>query len=80
MKICENNKDIFYWSGKGEVDFVYGNKAVNVTSFININEREIEALLEFAKRHKNFELMVVSKNAGQKGKVKIMPIIDFLIE
>jgi len=55
------NKDVSYYLGDGEVDFVFEKKAVNVT-FVedDIPSREVDGLLNFIAKHKGFELFLLT--------------------
>ncbi len=56
--------DIYYWKGKGEVDFIIKNPdhtitAINVTYTDKINEIEIQSLLEFKQNHKKTKKLII---------------------
>lgn len=61
LEVNSKYHDIAYWSNKGEVDFVYGNSAINATFASNIKAREFAGLIEFKNKHKKFELILVTK-------------------
>lgn len=81
LKLYAQTHDISYWSEKGEVDFVFQDKAINVTSAEKIPEREIQGLIEFSKKHKNFELILISENESEAyEKIKAMSLAKFLTQ
>ncbi len=47
-----DRKDLYYWKGKNEVDFVVKDLALNVVSSKNIPKREFLGLEEIKKEHK----------------------------
>ncbi len=67
------NKNIFYWQGKNEVDFVIKNKnhsltAINVSYTNEIDEREKKGLLEIKQKFKSKvkELILLTKDIEKK--------------
>ncbi|MBI2106530.1 ATP-binding protein [Candidatus Woesearchaeota archaeon] len=86
IELIRNEKDIFYWKGKGEVDFIIKNKnqtltAVNVCYSDDIPEREISSLLEFKKQFRKVnELILVTKNTEKHdGELKLIPLWKYLL-
>ncbi|MEM2948267.1 MAG: ATP-binding protein [Candidatus Anstonellales archaeon] len=82
-----NKKEIYYWRGKGEVDFVVKDTTllpINVTYAEKSPEREEAAILEFFDRFKAKEGIIVSdseereKNVG-KGLIRYIPLWKFLL-
>jgi len=77
-------KDIFYWKEKKEVDFVIkensGLLALNVCFGESIRDNEILSLLEFQKKFKRTkELLLVTKDIEKKeGKVNFIPLWKWL--
>jgi len=80
LKIYEGTDDITYWSKDNEVDFVYDQKAVNVTATDKIPEREFLGLKEFKKYHKHFELILVSKKEETKDDINVIPFEKFCLD
>ncbi len=85
-ELLRQNKLVYYWKGKGEVDFIIKAKsntltALNVTYSDNIEEREINALLEFKKDHpKVKELILLTKDLEKKEKgIIFMPLWKWLL-
>ncbi|MFQ5620258.1 MAG: ATP-binding protein [Candidatus Nanoarchaeia archaeon] len=84
IEMKRRNSEIYYWQGKNEVDFIVKNKddtltAINVV-YGEINEREIKGLLEFKKKFKNAELMVLTKDTEKKEEgIKFIPIWKWLL-
>ncbi len=80
LEVARTAKDIAYWQDRGEVDFIYANKAINVTtSSGEIPSREYEGLLQFKKKHKNFNLIIITsaiKNFKHR-EIKIIPFEEF---
>ena len=76
IKLFEKYNEISYWGElSSEVDFIINKTAINVTSTDEIPEREFKGLEEFNKKHKNFELIIISKSFKKEG---IIPIKYFL--
>ncbi|HLD42504.1 MAG TPA: ATP-binding protein [Candidatus Nanoarchaeia archaeon] len=64
-------KEFYYWSGKGEVDFVIKNKdnsltAINVCYADEIPEREIKAMEEFKNKFKKAKRLVIITKDTEK--------------
>ncbi len=79
--------DVYYFKGKGEVDFIVKNRnqtltAVNVSHTDDVEEREAKSLLEFkGKFPKTKELLVITKDTEKKeGKIKYTPLWKWLLE
>ena len=86
IELIRNEKDVFYWKGKGEVDFIIKKKdqkltAVNVCYSDDMPEREIKSLLEFKKQfHKSNELVLITKNTEKHEEgVKFIPLWKYLL-
>ena len=87
LELVRREKDVYYWSGKGEVDFIVKEKdqtlaAVNVSYTDEIDERETRALKEFkAGFPKAKELIVITKNIGKKESgITFIPLWKWLLE
>jgi len=76
LKLAEEYDEINYWDCLGsEVDFIAGNKAINVTSSDKIHERENKGLEDFHKKHKKFVKLLITPTVKKE---KMIPILDFL--
>jgi hypothetical protein len=72
-------KDIMYWLGDAEIDFIYEKYAVQVTASDNIPERELKAFRSFEKKNKNFDkILICPLRKEKKENIDIVPIEDFL--
>ena len=87
IELKRREKDAYYWSNKGEVDFIVKNKdnsltAINVSYTNEINERESKALLEFKKQFdKTKELIILTRDLEKKEKgIKFIPLWRWLLE
>ncbi len=87
LELKRLDKEVFYWKGKAEVDFVVKNSdrsltGINVTFSEDINEREIKSLLEFKKTFKMArELVLLTKDLEKKERgIRIMPLWKWLLE
>jgi len=78
-------KNIFYWKGKREVDFVIKQNskiaAFNVCFGQPLQEREISSLLEFQKSFRNVrDFILITKDLEKKeGKIKFIPLWKWLL-
>lgn len=79
--------DIYYWKGKGEVDFIIKNPdhtitAINVTYTDKINEIEIQSLLEFKQNHKKTKKLIIitKKTEKTQDKIKYIPLWKWLLQ
>lgn len=86
VELKRRGAEVFYWKGKGEVDFIVKNNdgtlsAINVCYGDEIAERETKALAEFRERFpKTTEETVITKNIEKKeGKVTYIPLWKFLL-
>ncbi|MFW5846704.1 MAG: ATP-binding protein [Nanoarchaeota archaeon] len=60
-KLIEQSLELSYWGeDHSEVDFIIGNKAINVTATDKIPKREFQGLEDFNKKHKRFESIIVA--------------------
>lgn len=76
IKLAENYKEISYWGElKSEVDFIVEKTAINVTSADNILERESKGLEDFNKKHKGFDLKIITKSLKKDNTI---PLLEFL--
>ena len=78
IKLLEKYDEIIYWSElKSEVDFVIKDAAINVTATDKLPAREFKGLEDFQKKHKNFNLLLITESTT---KDNIISITDFLKE
>jgi predicted AAA+ superfamily ATPase len=78
IKLLEKYDEISYWSElKSEVDFVIKDAAINVTATDKLPAREFKGLEDFQKKHKNFNLLLITESTT---KDNIISITDFLKE
>ncbi|VVB81991.1 Uncharacterised protein [uncultured archaeon] len=87
IELRRQEKEVYYWKGQGEVDFVIKNKdnlltAINVSYTDKIDEREIKSLLEFKKEfNKTKELILLTKDTEkQEQGIKYIPLWKWLLE
>ncbi len=86
IELKRRGKEVYYWQGKGEVDFVVKNKdncleAINISYTNDIREREISALLEFKKQFKKTKsLTILTKDLEKKEKnINFVPLWKWLL-
>jgi len=76
IKLSEQTEDISYWSElKSEVDFITGNKAINVTATDKIPKREKKGLEDFQKKYKYFSSVLITESIT---KGDMISLNDFL--
>jgi uncharacterized protein len=76
----EKNKELMYWKEITEVDFVTKIKAINVTiETKNIPKREFTGLIDFKKKHKTHESIIVvpTKSYEIQEEIEIISFEDF---
>ncbi|HLC72123.1 MAG TPA: ATP-binding protein [Candidatus Nanoarchaeia archaeon] len=87
LELRRNDKEVYYWKKKGEVDFIVKNKdqsltAINVSYTDEILEREARALEEFKKEMKTRckELLMITKTREEKvGPIRYVPLWKWLL-
>lgn len=86
IELKRREYELYYWQGKGEVDFVVKNKdnsltAINVTYSDEINDRETRALLEFKKEFKQTkELILLTRDTEKKQQgIRFIPLWKWLL-
>ncbi|MFT4311710.1 MAG: ATP-binding protein [Candidatus Woesearchaeota archaeon] len=75
IRLSQTNEEIMYWLKNTEVDFIAKDFAINVTiDTTNIKEREFQGLLDFKKKHKEFNLLLVTpeKNYDKHDSIKFV--------
>lgn len=89
LELKRRDKDVYYWSGQGEVDFVIKNPdqsltAINVTYTDEIDERETVGLLQFRdqdKFKKAKQLILITKDLEKKDKgITFIPLWKWLLQ
>lgn len=86
LKLKQEGKEIYYWKGKKEVDFVLKNKdqtltAIDVSYTDKIEEIDASALLEFKKNFKQVkDLIFITKNTEKKeNNIHFIPLWKWLL-
>lgn len=76
IKLAQIHREISYWSELNtEVDFIVEKTAINVTAADKIPEREQKGLEEFKKKHREFDLLLISRAQSNEN---MTPILEFL--
>ncbi|MFH1544761.1 MAG: ATP-binding protein [archaeon] len=77
IKLLESFDEISYWSElKSEVDFIAGNKAMNVTATDKVPPRERKGLEEFKRKHKNFSIFLITKSTNKGDLLSIKKFLE----
>ena len=87
LELIRRKKEIFYWKGKNEVDFIVKEidntfQAINVSYTDELAEREVLGLQEFKSKFKqnNVSLLLLSKDKIEiKGDIVIEPLWKWLL-
>ncbi len=88
IELKRRNKEIYYWRGKREVDFIIKNKdqsltAINVSYTNEIDEREVKGLEEFKAKFKSKikKMILLTKTLSKKEKnIEFIPLWKYLLE
>ncbi|MCF2141268.1 MAG: ATP-binding protein [Candidatus Lokiarchaeota archaeon] len=89
LYLSKKYRDIFYWKGKNEVDFVVllpENKIMLINVFYSdeeFAEREFKGFEEFIKKfpEKKCKTLIITKNqTGYKNQVKFKPLWEWVLE
>ncbi len=88
IELKRRNKEIYYWKGKREVDFIIKNKdqsliAINVSYTNEIDEREVKGLEEFKAKFKSKvkRMILLTKTLSKKEKnIEFIPLWEYLLE
>lgn len=85
VELKRREKDVYFWKEKKEVDFVTrdndGLSAINVSYTDSPHKREIEGLMEFKEKHKDANLILITKELEQTEKgIKYVPLWKWLLE
>ncbi len=84
-ELKRRGKDIYFWKGKKEVDFIVreGNNltAINVAYSDTPHKRETDGLIEFKEKNPNAKLMLITKDFEQTNKkgIKYIPLWKWLL-
>ena len=81
IHLSQENAGVMYWLENTEVDFITQKFAINVTvDTTNIKEREFQGLLDFKKKHKEFELQLVTpeKNYDKNDSITLVSYEEFV--
>ncbi|MFH1638488.1 MAG: ATP-binding protein [Candidatus Woesearchaeota archaeon] len=86
-ELLRKEETVYYWKGKGEVDFIVKNKdnsltAINVSFTDKLDEREVRSLIEFKKQFgKAKELVILTLDTkGKEGDISLVPLWEWLLE
>lgn len=80
QKFFRDNKELFYWKGKNEVDFVIDNTAYNVVSSDKIPDREIKGLSEIGSKFKYIkDYIIINKTIEKEKEIKFISIRKWLL-
>lgn len=78
--------EVYYWKGKGEVDFVIKYKdhsltAINVSFTDEVENREIKALEEFQEKFKKAKdlILLTQDTEERRGDVRLIPLWKWLL-
>ncbi len=86
LELKRQNKEIYYWKGTNEIDFVVKNRnnsldAINVTYTNEIPLRETKGLEEFKQQNKKVNQLIITKNTEKiENGVKYVPLWKWLLE
>ncbi|MFH1636983.1 MAG: ATP-binding protein [Candidatus Woesearchaeota archaeon] len=88
LELKRRGKEVYYWKGKNEVDFVLNERggslvAINVTYSDNIEKRELDSLKEFKDKFTNKagRLILLTKDLEKKeGCIEFIPLWKWLSE
>ena len=80
IKLLQSNKELFYWQDSVEIDFVTDETAIQVTVAKEIPSRELNAFLEFKKKHKKITkyILISPEKEGKEDSIKYIKMNDFL--
>lgn len=86
IELLRKEKEVYYWKGKGEVDFIVKEnddtfQAINVCYSNEIPERETKALFEFKKKFKKTKkMMILTKDIEKiEGGIIFVPLWKWMI-
>lgn len=85
IELKRRNKDVYFWKGKKEVDFVVREEskltAINVTYTNEISNREKEGLLDFKEKYTKVNLIIITKELEKTDEdgIKYIPLWKWLL-
>jgi len=85
IELKRRNKDVYFWKGKKEVDFVIREEgkltAINVTYTNEISNREKEGLLDFKEKYTKVNLIIITKELEKTDEdgIKYIPLWKWLL-
>ena len=85
IELLRRNQDVYYWNGKGEVDFIVkesnaGLIAINVCYGI-VKERETKGMEEFKEKFKVKKMLILTKDVEKKEKgIEFIPLWKWLLK
>ena len=85
IELKRRNKDVYFWKGKKEVDFVVREEikltAINVTYTNEISKREKEGLLDFKEKYTKVNLIIITKELEKTDEdgIKYIPLWKWLL-
>ncbi len=81
LELKRREKEVYYWKGKGEVDFVVKDEmAINVSYTNDIAEREVNSLLELKNEFKG-RLIIITRDLEKSEKgIEFIPLWKWLLE
>ncbi len=83
--LLRTDKQVFYWQGRQEVDFVVKEgkylEVINVSYGEILEDRELESLFEFAQKFKNVKnITLITKDIKKKYKnINFVPLYEWLL-
>jgi len=89
IELKRQQKEIYYWKEKGEVDFIIKNKdhsidLINVCYADDIPKREIDSINEFIVKYPKIKInnkIILTKDVGKKEKgINFIPLWEWLLE
>ena len=89
IELKRKQREIYYWKGKGEIDFVIKNKdnsldLINVCYNDEIPKREADSIAEFIEKHpkiKRNKCIILTKDIEKKDKnIEYIPLWKWLLE
>lgn len=89
IELKRKQKEIYYWKGKGEIDFVIKNKdnsldLINVCYIDEIPKREVDSITEFIEKQPKIKInksIILTKDIEKKEKrIEYLPLWKWLLE
>lgn len=77
LKLTEQHSEIYYWyENEGEVDFIAGKSAIQVTATNKIPEREIKSIHLFEKRYKGFTSLIITESKIEENMTSLVRFLQ----